>query len=96
MSESDIHRLEQQNAELFRLLRQQAEKQADMSVALARIEERLMAHQCSRPGLCTDLQAEVNGLKAAVSEARGGWKLFLALPAVAAALGALGVWWAKK
>jgi hypothetical protein len=87
---------EHDTAELYRLIRDLTAEVAKLTVAVARIEERQKVQQCSHPGLCNDLRIEVDELKESVSEARGGWKLFLALPAIGAALGVLGAWWAKK
>jgi hypothetical protein len=97
MSAEEIQRIERQLDKLFGLARTSADRQAEMAVAVARIEERLSARrECPAPGMCLDLKKSVGELSAARAQILGGWNVLATIGAAIMAILALVLEYLRK
>ena len=77
-------------SELYRLIRAQTDRIAELSITVARIEERLAARkECPEPGMCTELDERIDAIEKIHAEQRGGIRVALAIASGAGAAAAI-------
>ena len=105
MSKEEIDRIERSIDELFKLVREVSKSQAELAVAVARIEEQTKGQtKCPNPLLCTELNDRLHKveeyattLRLQRAEIAGGWRTLVSIGSAIVAVGSvIAIFWSGR